>query len=569
MLKLLKYMRSYIKECVLGPLFKLLEALIELFIPYVILSMISDGIEKGSTDHILSSVLILVLMGVVGLSFSLTAQYFSAKAAVGFTARVREALFCHIQNLSYKEIDKVGRSTLINRMTSDMNQVQTGVNLALRLFLRSPFIVFGAAIMAYTVDPEVASVFLYAIPVLSIIVFTVMLVGIPLYKKVQGNLDSITSKTRENLSGVRMLRALCKEQDEIDRFNRVNHELSRSQRFVGKVSALMNPLTFVIINLAIVLLIYKGGVKVELGTLSQAKVIVIYNYMTQILVELIKLANLIISITKAVACANRVSSVLEMPSSISESGEISPSSDSVIEFKDVSFKYNNNGDYALKNLNFKINKGQSVGIIGGTGCGKSTVINLICRFYDASCGDVYVCGKNVKECSPSEVLSSIALVPQKAALFSGTIRCNLRFGNEDATDEDMNKALFNAVADEFVNKFPEGLDSPVEQFGRNLSGGQKRRLTIARALVRNSEILILDDSSSDLDYMTDKKLRSRIASLPYAPTVITVSQRASSIKHSDMIIVLDEGEIVGIGTHESLINSCEVYNEICVSQEKK
>lgn len=568
MIKLLKYMKGYIKECILGPLFKLLEALIELFIPYVILSIISNGIEKGNTDHILYSVFILVLMGVVGLAFSLTAQYFSAKAAVGFTARVREALFCHIQNLSYKEIDKVGRSTLINRMTSDMNQVQTGVNLTLRLFLRSPFIVFGAAIMAYTVDPEIASVFLYAIPVLSVIVFTVMLVGIPLYKKVQCNLDVITSKTRENLSGVRMLRALRKEENEIDGFYRINDELCRSQRFVGKISALMNPLTYVIINLAIILLIYKGGIKVELGTLSQAKVIVIYNYMTQILVELIKLANLIISITKAVACANRVSAVLELPSSITVSGESSHASDSIVEFKDVSFKYNN-GDYALKNLNFKIMKGQSVGIIGGTGSGKSTVVNLICRFYDVSSGEVYVCGKNVKESSPSEVLSNIALVPQKAALFSGTIRSNLSFGCENASEDEMNKALYIAVADEFVNNLPKGLDSPVEQFGRNLSGGQKQRLTIARALVRNSDILILDDSSSALDYMTDKKLRSRIASLPHSPTVITVSQRASSIKHSDMIIVLDEGEIVGIGTHESLLSSCEVYNEICASQEKK
>ena len=569
MIKLLRYMKGYRKECVLGPFFKLLEALIELFIPYVILSMIDNGIEKSDIKNIVISVLILVLMGIVGLVFSLTAQYFSAKAAVGFTARVREVLFSHIQSLSYKEIDKIGRSTLINRMTSDMNQVQTGVNLALRLFLRSPFIVFGAAIMAYTVDPEIASVFLYTIPILSIIVFSIMLLGIPLYKKVQSHLDKITAKTRENLSGARMIRALCKENDEITDFNSVNNELSRSQRFVGKISSLMNPLTFVVINLAIVLLIYKGGVKVELGALSQAKVIVIYNYMTQILVELIKLANLIISITKAVACANRVSAVLDIKSSIEVEKSTDNASESIIEFRDVSFKYNKNGDYALKNISFSIKRGQKVGIIGGTGSGKSTLISLLCRFYDTTKGEVFVYGKNVKCLSSDELLNNVGIVPQKAALFSGTIKSNLMFGNEYASDADLYDALHMAVADEFVNDLPEGINSTVEQFGRNLSGGQKQRLTIARALVRKSNILILDDSSSALDYMTDKTLRSRISSLSYDPTVITISQRASTIKNSDVIIVLDEGEIVGMGTHDELKASCAVYNEICLSQERK
>ncbi len=568
MIKLLKNMKGYIKECILGPLLKLLEALIELFIPYVVLNMINNGIESKDASYIVWSALLLIGMGLTGLALSITAQYFSAKAAVGFTARVREKLFAHIQKLSYKDIDKIGRSTLINRLTSDMNQVQTGVNLALRLFLRSPFIVFGAAIMAFTVSPEASTVFLYAIPLLAVVVFTIMLVTIPLYKRVQARLDSVTSKTRENLNGARMLRALCKEDDEISSFNEINGDLTSSQKFVGKVSALMNPLTFVIINLAIALLIYKGGLRVELGLLSQAAVIALYNYMSQILVELIKLANLIISITKAVACGKRVQSVLDIQPSVVKQETENTASSSLVEFRDVSFKYSKGGDYALTDINFTAEHGETVGIIGGTGSGKSTLINLLCRFYDASKGSVIVSGENVKNKAPSELLSLIGIVPQRSELFAGTIRSNILFGNENATDGEVYNALEMAVAKEFVDKLPDGLDSPVEQYGRNLSGGQRQRLTLARAFVKRPEILILDDSSSALDYLTDLKLRRNIASLDYKPLVFIVSQRYTSIKDADKIIVLDEGSIVGIGKHDELYENNDIYREICVSQTK-
>ncbi len=568
MLKLLKNMKGYGKECVLGPLLKLMEALIELFIPYVVLNMINNGIEKSDTSYIVWSALLLVGMGLVGLALSITAQYFSAKAAVGFTARVREKLFAHIQKLSYRDIDKIGKSTLTNRLTSDMNQVQTGVNLALRLFLRSPFIVFGAAIMAFTVSPDASTVFLLAIPVLAIVVFAVLLITIPLYRRVQCRLDGVTAKTRENLNGARMLRALVKEGDEIASFNEKNAELNKAQKFVGRISSLTNPMTFVIINTAIALLIYKGGLRVEIGLLSQAAVIALYNYMSQILVELIKLANLIITITKAVACGKRVQSILDIQPSIVKIDSNDEGSSSLVEFRDVTFKYSEGGDYALNGVNFTAEKGETVGIIGGTGSGKSTLINLLCRFYDTTKGTVFLKGNDVKGMSESEILSLIGIVPQKSELFSGTIKSNILFGNESATDEEINEALDCAVASEFVNKLEKGIDSPVEQYGRNLSGGQKQRLTLARALVKNPEILILDDSSSALDYLTDLKLRRNIASLDYKPAVFIVSQRFTTIKDADKILVLDEGEIVGIGKHDELYENNDLYREICESQTK-
>ena len=568
MLKLLKNMKGYGKECVLGPLLKLMEALIELFIPYVVLNMINNGIEQSNGSYIVWSALLLVAMGLIGLALSITAQYFSAKAAVGFTARVREKLFAHIQKLSYKDIDKIGKSTLINRLTSDMNQVQTGVNLALRLFLRSPFIVFGAAIMAFTVSPEASTVFLYAIPLLAVVVFTIMLVTIPLYRNVQSRLDTVTAKTRENLNGARMLRALVKEDDEIFSFTEKNGELNQGQKFVGKISSLMNPMTFVIINIAIALLIFKGGLRVEIGLLSQAAVVALYNYMSQILVELIKLANLIITITKAVACGKRVQTILDIQPSIVKSEPANETSDSFVEFRNVSFKYSRGGDYALNDVNFTAEKGETVGIIGGTGSGKSTLINLLCRFYDTSKGTVLLNGEDVKGMSGSEIISLIGIVPQRSELFAGTIKSNILFGNENATNEEIREALECAVASEFVNKLEKGIESPVEQYGRNLSGGQKQRLTLARALVKRPEILILDDSSSALDYLTDLKLRRNIASLDYKPTVFIVSQRFSSIKDADKILVLDEGQIVGAGTHDELYENNEIYREICVSQTK-
>ena len=567
MLKLFKHMKGYVTECIFGPLLKLLEALLELFIPYVVLNLISNGIEKADLSYISMCVLLLVIMGVAGLAFSLSAQYFCAKAAVGFTTKVRSALFSHIQELSYSDIDSIGTSTLINRLTTDMNQVQNGVNLALRLLLRSPFIVFGAAIMAFTVDASVSSVFLYTIPVLSVIVFTIMLIGIPLYKNVQSNLDKITLKTRENLNGVRMLRALCKEQDEIKSFEFSNDMLSTSQRFAGKISALMNPLTFVVINLAIAFLIYGGAIKVEGGLLTTAALIAIYNYMSQILIELIKLANLIITITKAVVCGNRVQAVLEIIPSQETAEHETIDNSYAVEFKSVFFKYANGGDYSLKDVSFSVEPGQTVGIIGGTGSGKTTLVNLICRFYDVTNGEVLIDGKNVNGYKKEELLKKIGIVPQKSSLFKGTIFSNVAVGKDNASDEEIIDALKNAVAYDFVSRLDNGIYSVVEQDGRNLSGGQKQRVSIARALVRHPSILILDDSSSALDYLTDKKLRQNISRLEYSPTVFVVSQRASSIASSDLIIVLDEGNVVGIGKHEELKASCPVYCEICQSQE--
>ncbi len=570
MIKLLRYMKGYGKECLLGPLLKLAEATLELLVPYVILAIINNGIAGNDKSYIVYATLILVGMGFLGLLFSVAAQFFSAKAAVGFFSRVREALFRHVQSLSYKEIDGLGRSTLITRLTSDMNQVQTGVNLALRLFLRSPFIVFGAMIMAFTIDKEAALTFVVVIPVLAIVVFGIMLAGIPLYKKVQSRLDTILFKTRENLTGVRMLRALCKEEEETADFDEKNDLLNRSQKFVGRISAIMNPLTYVIINLAIAFLMYEGAVKVEHGVLTQGAVLALYNYMSQILVELIKLANLIITITKGVACANRVEAVLETKPSLETKPEVrSERDDLAVEFRNVSFRYGKGGENALTDISFAARHGQTVGIIGGTGSGKSTLVNLLCRFYEAGEGTVFVDGRNVDSYPAGELLAKIGIVPQKATLFRGTVRSNMAFGKDNVTDAEIWEALDAAQAKEFVEKKEGGLDAPVEQFGRNLSGGQRQRLTVARALVRKPSILILDDSSSALDYATDLALRRAIKALDYDPTVFTVSQRASTLRGADLIVVLDEGNAVGIGTHDELYETCDVYREICDSQTKR
>ncbi len=566
MFRLLRHMKGYKKECVLGPLFKLLEALIELYIPFVVLNMINIGIEKRDKDYIIACIFLLIGMGVVGLALSLTAQYFSAKAAVGFTSRVREKLFSHIQSLSYKEIDKIGRSTLINRLTSDLNQVQTGTNLALRLLLRSPFIVFGAAIMSFTIDAQVATVFLFTIPVLAVIIFGIMLVTIPLFKRVQARLDTITSKTCENLSGARMLRALCKEDSEISEFNTKNNELLHNQKFVGKISTLMNPLTFAVINIAIALLIYNGALKVEHGLLTQAAVIALYNYMSQILVELIKLANLIINITKAVACGNRVQALFDVSSSIYVEQSSNETSDAAVEFRNVSFGYSDGAENALNNISFVAKQGETIGIIGGTGSGKTTLINLLCRFYDPNVGAVYHFGKNLKTMSNEEIIKNVGIASQKVELFAGTIRSNVLFGITEASDDKILRALELSEAREFVDKLPLGLDSPVEQNGRNLSGGQRQRLSIARALIKEPKILILDDTSSALDYITDLKLRRNISSLEYSPTVFIVSQRVSAVKDCDTIIVLDDGNVAGIGRHDELSDGNDVYKEICDSQ---
>lgn len=568
MKKLLKYMKGYGKECFLGPLLKLLEASLELLVPYVIYDIINTGIENGDKSYIIGKMLLLIGMGFLGLLFSVAAQYFSAKAAVGFSTRVREALFSHIMKLGYPEIDKTGRSTFITRLTSDINQVQTGINLTLRLFLRSPFIVFGAMIFAFTIDKSAAMVFVGVIPLLAVVVFAIMLSTIPLYKKVQQKLDVILSKTRENLAGVRMLRALCKEDEEISEFGERNGELNHAQKYVGKISALMNPLTYVIINAAIVLLIYTGALRVNAGVITQAAIIALYNYMSQILVELIKLANLIITITKAVACGNRVAAVLETEPSMSVQPKLANDNRHTVEFRNVSFKYTSGAENALSNITFTADSGQTIGIIGGTGSGKSTLINLICRFYDATDGQVLVDGADVKSYEFAELRKKAGIVPQGSSLFRGDIRSNIKFGNEDASDDEIWAALETAQAKEFVSDKPGQLDFEVEQGGKNLSGGQRQRLTVARALVRHPEILILDDSSSALDYATDLSLRRAIKELDYSPVIFIVSQRASTLRGSDKIIVLDEGKAVGTGTHDELYDSCLVYREICDSQTK-
>jgi ATP-binding cassette subfamily B multidrug efflux pump len=568
MRKLLKYLKDYKKQTVLAPLFKLLEACFDLFVPLVIASIINTGIANNDTGYIVKMCALLLVMGIVGLAFSLTAQYFAAAAAVGFSTKLKHALFEKIQSFSYSEIDKIGPSTLITRMTSDTNQLQNGVNLTLRLFLRSPFIVFGAVALAFTVDVKAALIFAVAIPLLSAVVFGIMLLTMPLYKKVQRKLDSVLTSTRENLSGVRVIRAFCREDIESEEFKEHNNSLNSIQKFVGKLSALMNPLTYVIINIAIIALLKVGAIQVNSGVLESGDVVALYNYMSQILVELIKLANLILSITKALACATRISAVLDTENSLEhvEASNADTNSEYKVEFRNVCLKYHGSGAESLSNITFSVLPGQTVGIIGGTGSGKTSLVNLIPHFYDSTDGEVLVNGKNVKAYGDEELRSIVGLVPQKAVLFKGTIRENMLWGDEGADDETIYEALKIAQADEIVKSKDRGLDSNVEMGGKNFSGGQRQRLTIARALVRRPEILILDDSASALDYATDAKLRHALKNMPSPPTIFIVSQRTSSISHADKIIVLDDGEMCGIGTHEELLESCKVYREIYESQ---
>lgn len=603
---LLAYLKGYKKESILAPLFKMLEASFELFVPLVMAAIIDVGIANQDKPYIVKMCFVLIALGIIGLVCSITAQYFAAKAATGVGTGIRHGLFEHIQKFTFTEMDQLGTSTLITRMTSDINQIQSGVNLVLRLFLRSPFIVFGAMIMAFTVDVKAALVFVVTIPLLSLIVFGIMLVTMPMYKKVQADLDQVLLATRENLTGARVIRAFNKEEDETKRFENANQILTDAQKYVGRISGMMNPLTYIIVNGAIIALIYVGAVRVDIGDLTQGQVVALINYMSQILVELIKLANTIVLSTKAVACGNRIQSVFEMKPSIiddfvsddeefgsmkksdnaesskltdeenvlgSEKELINKSADSIskgaeVVFENVDLTYKGAGDKSLENISFTAPAGSTIGIIGGTGSGKSSLVNLIPRFYDATAGKVLIDGKNVKDYKVSEVRSIVGIVMQKAVLFKGSIRENMKWGNDKATDDEINFALENAQAAEIVSGKEGGLDYMIEQSGRNLSGGQKQRFTIARALVRRPKVLILDDSASALDFATDAKLRKSLKQLGYEPTTFIVSQRTSSIKHADMILVLDDGKVVGKGTHDELLQNCEVYHEIYMSQFK-
>ena len=567
MTKLLVYLKDYKKESVLGPLFKLLEASFELIVPLVVASMIDVGIANRDRGYILKMCLIMAALGLIGLTCSVTAQFFAAKAAVGFATKLRHGLFEHIQKLSFSQMDREGTSTLITRITSDINQVQSGVNLVLRLFLRSPFIVFGAMIMAFTVDVKAALIFVVVIPILSVIVFGIMLISIPLYKKVQGALDRVLGITRENLTGVRVIRAFGQEEAEVAKFDGETDALRHIQMVAARISALMNPLTYVVINGGLIALIYVGAVRVEAGILTQGQVVALVNYMSQILVELVKLANLIITVTKAVACGNRIQSILEEPAGMEEKDSRGDEKlTGCVEFDHVSMRYYEGGEEALTDIHFKAVKGQTIGVIGGTGSGKSSLVNLIPRFYDAEKGSVKVDGVDVKEYDLTALRDKIGVVMQKAVLFHGTIRENLKWGNESASDEELWEALRTAQAEEFVLQKKNQLDEMIEQEGRNLSGGQRQRLSIARALVKKPEILILDDSASALDYATDAALRRSLKEMPGETTVFIVSQRASSLMHADTIIVLDDGNVAGMGTHEEFLKNCEVYQEIYYSQ---
>ena len=567
------YLKDYKKESILAPLFKLLEAFFELMVPLVMANIIDYGISNRNMGYIGKMGLLLLLLGVVGLASSITAQFFAAKAAVGFSTQLRQALFDHIEDLSFTDIDKAGTSTMITRMTSDVNQVQSGINMTLRLFLRSPIIVFGAMIMAFTIDVKCALIFVVAIPLLSVVVFGIILSTIPMYKKVQSKLDQVLGITRENLTGVRVIRAFHQEAKEADRFRENNEALSAMQIFVGKISACMNPVTYIIVNGAIIALIYTGAVQVNIGNLSQGEVVAIINYMNQILVELVKLANLIVTMTKALACAERVASVFDIGADAAYVGaQDQKLADKVdksapfLDFKHVSLTYQGAGAPTLQDMNFTVNRGDTVGIIGGTGSGKTSLVNLIPGFYPATEGEILLEGRDIRTMSDEELRGRIGVVPQKAVLFKGTIRSNLQWGKPDATEEEMWKALELAQASEVVDGKPGKLDATVAQNGKNFSGGQRQRLTIARALVRNPEILILDDSASALDYATDAKLRAAIRTLEDKTTTFIVSQRASTIRHADKIIVLDDGEIAGMGNHDELLKDCTVYQEIYYSQ---
>ena len=570
---LLKYLRNYKKETVLAPLFKLLEASFELFVPLVMAAIIDHGIGQADGVYVLKMGGVLIALGLIGLVCSITAQYFAAKAATGFSTELRHELFEHIQKLSYTKMDTIGTSTLITRMTSDINQVQSGVNLVLRLFLRSPFIVFGAMVMAFTVDVKAALVFVAAIPLLSLVVFGIMLITMPLYRKVQSNLDAVLGITRENLTGVRVIRAFNKEADEKQRFEQQNQMLTDAQKFVGKISGLMNPVTYIIVNGALIVLIYTGALRVDAGIITQGQVVALVNYMSQILVELVKLANLIITVTKAFACGNRIQSVFEEETGMTEGSEgwtdPGEADTPVVEFDHVNLRYAGAGEDSLTDISFRAMPGQTIGVIGGTGSGKSSVVNLIPRFYDATEGSVRIQGKDARDYRLEELRSHIGMVPQKAVLFQGTIAQNLRWGKENATEAELEKAIEISQAKEFVDGKEDRLNYQIEQNGKNLSGGQRQRLTIARALVRDPEILILDDSASALDFATDAKLRKAIRQMDSHPVVFIVSQRASSIQYADQILALDDGELAGIGTHAELMESCEIYREIYESQFEK
>ncbi|GMU15750.1 ABC transporter ATP-binding protein [Waltera acetigignens] len=573
MKRLMMYLKDYKKESILAPLFKLLEAFFELLVPLVMANIIDYGISNRNMGYIGKMGLLLLLLGVVGLASSITAQFFAAKAAVGFSTKLRQALFDHIEDLSFTDIDKAGTSTMITRMTSDVNQVQSGINMTLRLFLRSPIIVFGAMIMAFTIDVKCALIFVVAIPLLSIVVFGIILSTIPMYKKVQSRLDQVLGITRENLTGVRVIRAFHQEAKEEERFRENNEALSAMQIFVGKISACMNPVTYVIVNGAIIALIYTGAVQVNIGNLSQGEVVAIINYMNQILVELVKLANLIVTMTKALACAERVASVFDIGADAAYVGAQNQKlADKVdksapfLDFKHVSLTYQGAGAPTLQDMNFTVNRGDTVGIIGGTGSGKTSLVNLIPGFYPATEGEILLEGRDIRTMSDEELRGRIGVVPQKAVLFKGTIRSNLQWGKPDATEVEMWKALELAQASEVVDGKPGKLDATVAQNGKNFSGGQRQRLTIARALVREPEILILDDSASALDYATDAKLRAALRTLEDKTTTFIVSQRASTIRHADKIIVLDDGEIAGVGTHDELLKDCTIYQEIYYSQ---
>ncbi len=573
MKKLYAYLADYKKETVLAPLFKLLEAIFDLLVPLVVKEIIDTGIANGDKPYIWKMTGLLIAFAVIGLSCTLVAQYYAARAAVGFSTKLRRDLFSHIQHLSYTETDRVGTSTLITRMTADVNQMQAGVNMTLRLFLRSPIIVLGAAIMAFTVNIKNALVFVVVIPLLSVVVFSIMVKSIPLFKRVQQNLDRVTGVTRENLTGVRVLRAFRKEEEEIERFSSANEEHNRVQNFVGKISALMNPLTLVLVNLGVIALLLSGAKLVDNGEMTQGDVVAMTNYMSQILVELVKFASTIFTVNKALACGARIERVLDTPAGMPAADESDYPADLTgnyaVRFSDVGLTYSGNAAPSLSGIDLAVPRGSTVGIIGSTGSGKSSVVNLIPRLYDVTEGNVYVFGKDVRTISQTELRNRIAVVPQKAVLFRGTVRSNLLWGNEDATDKELWDALEAAQAKDFILEKEGGLDAPVSQNGKNFSGGQRQRLTIARALVRKADILILDDSSSALDYATDAALRSALQSLPEHPTTFLISQRTSSIRHADMILVMEDGHPVGLGRHEELLETCEVYREIYQSQFQK